>query len=513
MNKAQPLIIALLLTQALSVGTNLQAEGLADLSASAEMVVAMGSDGRLPYLLTQNRHGVLAPVGSQLYLRMQADYHHHRGRFHYGGAVDLIGYASSGHDYYGSHVYLQQGYAEVGYGRYFLEFGSHEDGGNFVDPSLSSGNMIWSGNSRPLPGLRFGTRDFVRMIVLAEAVEAKIDCQFSRMVDGSYNDRCYDAYTQANGPLRASAVDGAYLHRKSVFFRSNSRYPFFVTLGIEHAALYGGTIRHRDGDWDDAGGLDGQNHTAEVIYHQTGKWGNAMLGGTGRENDALNQMMAFDMRLDVRSSKWALGIYKQHYVDDLNDKSFERFGDGLWGVELQFKRLDWLRHLVVEYIQTDSQGDNTQAMRKLANGEEPAVEDFASDFYQDQRFGGYAHYGMACGNSMLSSPIWNTDRYPGFHQNVMRGFQLGFEGQLSYELGYRVKVAHIGSQGDPWSIAIGNLTGHPLAKPTDTSLLVEGEYKFDNGLCLSSRLAIDHGDLYGDNYGLFVSARYSFGGK
>ena len=106
MNKAQPLLIALLLTQALSVGTNLQAEGLADLSASAEMVVATGSDGRLPYLLTQNGHGVLAPVGSQLYLRMQADYHHHRGRFHYGGAVDLIGYASSGHDYYGSHIYL-----------------------------------------------------------------------------------------------------------------------------------------------------------------------------------------------------------------------------------------------------------------------------------------------------------------------------------------------------------------------------------------------------------------------
>ena len=483
-----------------------------DLDINVEATGAVGTGDNLPYLLTQNRQGVLSPQGSQGYLRATADYAYRRNKFHVGAGADVIGYASTHYDYYRSAVYLQQLYAEVGYGKYYLELGSHEDKGNFVDPTLSSGNMIWSGNSRPVPGVRFGTRDFVSMVILANVFEAKVDCSFGMMLDGDYNNARFDQYTDGQGGLlRASGVDGAWIHRKSLFFRSTSQQPFYVTVGAEHVALYGGTIRHRDGDWDDAQGIDGRNTCSVVTYEQTGKWGNALTGGDGDPNDALNHAFAIDLRLDLNRPGFAIGLYKQHYADDLNASSFRHLADGLWGLELRLKRFRWLNHIVVEYLCSDAQGDDTEALRQLTQGEAPDADDYASDFYQDQRFGGYAYYGMACGNSLLTSPVYNTDGYTGYSWNIVRALQLAFEGQATARLSYRCKLAHLTSDGTPWGIALNNLSGTPQASRSATSLLIEASYATKGGLSLTPAVAFDSGKLYGSNFAVCLTARYTFG--
>lgn len=469
-----------------------------------ETVADVSQGDHLPYFMAANSYGVLSPQGSQGFLRAAVHYNRQREerKFYFGAGADMIAYVSSHNDYYRNNSYLQQCYLEVGSGEYFITAGIKEQPARFVDSHLSSGNMVWSNNSRPVPGLHIGTRDFVKMFIIADLLESSFDFFYGKLLDGDFNNHRFDQYQALGdkGPLRASAFDGAYLHRKSVWVRTPSKYPFYITFGVEHAALFGGKIKHIDGKWDASREL--------VTFDQTCKWGNALLGGEGRTDDALNHLMTLDARMDFRAEKFDFALYKQHYTDDLNAKSFSNFADGLWGMELKLKRFPWLNHVVMEFIKTNSQGDNTEALKKFASGTETTVDDFASDFYQDQRFGGYAYYGMACGHPMVTSPIYNADLYPGYLYNNMQGIHLGAEGSINDDFSYRVKFCNIKSDGNPWTSALEKINGQPVSSYTNTSCHVEACYKHKSWN-YGVQLSIDNGDLYGNNFGIGLSARYS----
>lgn len=470
----------------------------------SEASVDLQSGERQPFLMTANRHGVLSPQGSQGYLREYVEYTHQKEgkKFYWGAGLDLIGYLSSHDDYYQDNYHLQQLYAEIGGGQYFLSVGSKERPARWVDQELSSGNMAWSANARPIPGIHFGTKDFVKMFIIADLLEGSFDFFYGKLQDGDYNNTRFDQYVGRgeDAPLRANAVDGGYIHRKNVFLRTPSKYPFYVTAGIEHVALFGGDVRCSSGEWDS------DRYIAH--FNQSCKWGNALLGGEGDQDDALNHLMTLDARVDLRQEKYSIGIYKQHYTDDLNTKSFTNFADGLWGIDVKLNRTPWLEHIVLEFIKTDSQGDNTEALRKIKAGEEPQTDDFASDFYQDQRFGGYAYYGMSCGNAMVASPIYNANSYPGFLYNNIQGFHLGAKGSISRNLSYTFKCCSIQSDGNPWTIALEKLAGQPVSTYKDTSFYLELDYNYSKWDFIS-QISMDNGSLFGDNYGFGITARYN----
>lgn len=494
--------------------TKMQAEDVYHtLSYTASSAANFTTGDHLPYFMVANRQGVLSPQGNQGYLRGAIDYRRQREdrKFYWSVGADLIGYASSHFDYYSNNIYLQQCYAEIGGGQYFLTLGSKEQPARFVDSKLSSGNMAWSANTRPVPGLHFGTRDFVKMFIIADLLEGSFDFFYGKMLDGDLNNTRFDHYQSLGdqAPLRTSAVDKAYLHRKSVFLRTPSKYPLYFTAGIEHASFFGGTIRHFDGIWDGS--------RNEVVYDQTCKWGNALFGGEGHDDDALNHLMTIDARLDYKADKWRAALYKQHYTDDLNSKSFTNIADGLWGLEVKLPRVNWLSHIVIEFVKTNSQGSNQEGLTKILNGQEPLAEDFASDFYQDQRFGGYAYYGMACGSPMVISPLYNPDGYTGYLYNNMQGFHLGIEGSLTRDLSYCLKCNYIKSDGNPWTIALEEmqqvnapslLPGYIAPKGNNTSIHLEMTYNQGNW-DFTSQLSMDNGSLLGNSFGVGISAIYS----
>lgn len=471
---------------------------------STEATVDLQSGDALPFFMSANHYGILSPQGSQGYLREKVQYQHQKEnkKFYWEAGLDLIGYLSSHYDYYRRNCYLQQIYAEMGGGQYFLSLGSKERPARFVNQELSSGNMTWSNNARPIPGIHFGTKDFVKMFIVADLLESSFDFFYGKMLDGHYNNNRFDQYVALGeaGPLRSSVADGAYIHRKSVFLRTPSKYPIYVTGGIEHVAVFGGNVRCTNGVWD------GDRYIA--TFDQTCKWGNALMGGDGDPDDALNHLMTIDARIDLKQERFEIGLYKQHYTDDLNSKSFTNFADGLWGVELRLRRTPWLEYLVVEYIKTDSQGDNTEAIRKITSGEEPLIDDFASDFYQDQRFGAYAYYGMTCGNPMVKSPIYNADSYPGFLNNNLHGFHVGAKGSINRDLSYVFKCCSIKSDGSPWTSALEKLAGLPVTTYTDTSFLLELSYNYSKWDFVS-QISWDKGNLMGDSFGFGLSAKYS----
>lgn len=479
-----------------------------NLDYSVELVGAYGGENGLPYLLTANKHGVLSPQGSQGYLRANVEYtYSNNSSFYMGAGVDVIGYASSHYSYYKNNFYLQQAYFQIGAGKYNLTLGSKEEDYQFVDPILSSGNMAYSGNWRTMPGVRIGMDDFAKMIIIGEVLEAKFDIGFYKLMDGDFNVAQYEAYLsyaqeqEAMGGqwLRSSGVKDAWLHKSSLFFRSPSKFPFMATVGIEHAALYGGKIRHIDGYFDHFG-------THETSFEQEASWGKALFGAKGdAESGQLNHAVALDVRFDWYKNGFGIGLYGQHYMDDLNENSVKNWQDGLYGLELRFDKFRYLNHVIFEYVRSDSEGDNLKTLERIEQGEKVTYKDYASDFYQDERYGSYSYYGMAMGNVLLTSPIMNgiggtnANCYNGFFYNNARGFNVGIEGDLSDHFSYRMRYSYNESTGNPWIV---------VNKVSNNSFLFEAAYKVKD-FTISPAVSFNNGRLYGNSFGALLSVKYN----
>lgn len=488
------------------------------LDYAIETKAAVTSGTYLPFLLTMGRRGQLSPDGKQAMLQPSLQYRvqHHSGlRFSLG--ADLSLYASSHYPYYGDQIKINQLYAEGAYHKYRISVGAADAKQQFVDSRLSSGNMVWSENARNLAGLSIRTEDFVSMIILGGAVEAKFEIFYGKMWgDSAYNMSQFQQYLShvtehPQYALRATGIYGTHVHRKSVFLRTPSYFPLQLTIGGEHVALYGGQRTHIDGYWD--GPL-------QVTHQQlsASSWFKALVGAAGSGDRRLNHTASLDARLDYTGHKYTMAIYKQHYIDDLGRHSFAQFADGLWGFEMRMKRWDLLQHIVLEFVKSDSQGDNSQIVNNRLNGiydnpdvPEPSPEDYASDFYQDETYGAYAYSGLAVGNPMLVSPIYNRQNmaghpyaqyYPGFGYNNIQGFHLGAEGRLTYELDYRLLFSHTSSKGTAWAPLSAGSVSH-------TSVMLEGRYTFSPHWQASVSAAYDAGKLYGNNIGALFSVRYS----
>lgn len=481
-----------------------------NLDYSVELGGAYAGKEGLPYLLTANKHGILSPQGSQGYLRASLEYtYSNNSSFYFGAGVDVIGYASSHYNYYRNNFYLQQAYVQVGAGKYNLTLGSKEEDYQFVDPILSSGNMLYSGNWRTMPGVRIGMDDFAKMFIIGDVLEAKFDLGFYKMMDGTYNNEVFDQYLafarehQAEGMpwLRSSGVKDAWLHKASIYFRSPSQFPLMLTVGIEHAALYGGTIRHIDGSFDN------ETLNEVKVFEQETSWGKALFGAKGdQEKGQLNHAVALDARLDWYKNGFGIGLYGQHYMDDLNSNSIKNMGDGLYGLELRFDKFRYINHIIVEYVRSDSEGDNLETLERVKNGDETvSYKDYASDFYQDERYGSYSYYGMAMGNVLLTSPIMNgiggefANCYNGFFYNNAKGFNVGVEGELTDNLSYRLRYAYNSSTGNPWI---------PVDKVSNTSAMLEMAYRIKQ-FTITPAVSFNNGKLYGNSFGALLSVRYS----
>ncbi len=463
-------------------------------------VAAYRSGHRLPFYMTSSQHGVLSPEHSQGYVRGQALYRVGRGKWNASAGADLIAYASSKSDYYGSNVYLQQLYARINYSMYHFTLGAIEQQGEFVDPKLSSGNMIYSGNARPGIGLHVGMEKFASMVICDNLLEGKIDVSWTRLTDGDYTEDFYHRYEVVHGkPSVHIDEDGVqhlerhitdarqharagntWIHHKSAFLRTKSTAHFFLTAGIEHSVMY-------------AGKVNGVSNT------QGGGWFRASVGSKGKTTSGYNHMLSYDFRGDLNFSKWKLGAYKQHYTDDMTGGLRDSGMDGLWGLELRLPRVHWLNHIVLEYLCTTNQSGVVYANDVYSYDNTLHPEAGNSNFYHDESYGPWANYNMGLGNPLLMSPIYNDDYYPDYQSNMIRVVHIGLTGRIAGCVDYTLKAHRQESWGSPFA---------PYLKARhNTSAQLEVNYVTDHWQ-FSPAVALDRGDLMGNNFGVQLQIIY-----
>lgn len=496
----------LIFTITLLLPISLSADKIFDWESTT--TVNLGTGKFAPYYISSNNGGLYTqPITfmeqGKIYRELKTD-----NRFEYGFGADIVfdwskttqydKYDLATQSFYATnqrpaYVWLQQLWADIKYRGVFLSIGSKEYNRSLFNQFLGSGDFVQSNNARPIPQLRAGFIDFQDIPFTNGWVQIQGEFAYGKTLDNKWIENHYNEYN-------SFITTNWWYHYSKCYFRTNPSQPFSVTVGMQHAAQFGG--HHK------------KYKNGEIMSDETIKVGlkdflRIFVPGPGsiagdQEYHYGNHLGSWDLKLRYRfSNDSELYAYMQSPWEDGSGIGMMNGFDAIWGLEYRSATKSFLNGVVLEYIDLTNQSgpmhwapddhEDTQIMGEATG---------ADDYYNNYMYNGWAYYGMSIGSPFIKSPLYNTDGYMRYTDNRVRGFHLGVCGSISKNTDYRILFSHRTSWGTPY-LPI-------LEKRHDTSLLIEATYQFKNipNLHIKGQLAFDAGSLYGDNFGALVSLTY-----
>ena len=448
---------------------------------------AVGTGDFTAYQLTTNRHHVLSTRPNTAYLRGAVNVEHQLAKdWTLSGAVDVVASVHADHKFY-----LQQCYANLGWKSFFLEVGARELKPVLRDEVLSSGTFAKGSNAKPIPQIHIGTNDFWTIPYTKNWLQLSFDFGYGKFLDSDYRE---DVFVQHPGVNIKYATDILY-HQKHLYFRTNPEKMFFFTGGIEHVALFGGKGYNME---------SGELVVKEKPSNLKAFWKAIFPVGDNKyfENESMEDWI-YGNHVGSMTVQLGWNIDKEHLLQAYLENIFEDGSgirksngwDGLWGLEYHNKKegRQYVRGAVVEYFQSTNQcgplhwdsGDYPEPIRSQITDKVVGNDEYYNHSFYDS----YAHYGMALGNALIVSPIYNKDGYSAFRYNRVKAWHVGVNGEVTDRLSYLVKGSYRETLGTY------NLPVYPKRHSFDAMLqgiYAVGPWNF------SAAYAFDLGNIYGD---------------
>lgn len=484
------------------------------MNGRAEAILAAGSGDFAPYYIASNNHGILTQSKDAL-LRLSLDKKTDTSRrFSYGFGVDfLAGYASSTdylryspdeaqgamevangwlvpHPEHPANIWLQQLYGELRYRGIFLTVGMKEHSSALLNHTLSSGDLVESGNARPIPEVRVGFNDFQNIPFTKGWLQIQGEISYGKMTDNAWLRNHYNYY---NSHLN----QGALYSYKRCYFRTKPSERFSATFGMQVGAFFGGESK-----WYSQGELIKSEKFSKGIKQFFKMFFPTDGGLTYYSGSSLG---SWDILLRYRLKDGStIKAYMQKPWEDGSGIGFLNGFDGVWGIEFASARKGLVNGAVFEYLDFTNQSGPMHWDPDDAPGTDiTSRAEGADDYYFNAEYNSYANYGMAIGTPFMVSPIYNTDGFLHFAANRVRGFHLGVSGQVSNEISYRL----LGGYRRAWG------SGHVpfLAPKDDTSFMLEAAYTPEKLFVLTVKAAfgLDHGELYGNTASGLITVSFN----
>ncbi len=463
----------------------------------------VGSGEFAPYYLMSNNFGVFTQPYSAL-ARVSAVKKTDFGeRFSFGFGADIIGgyFSSRGYERFSteadimvmiqrrpSAVRLQQLYGEIKYRALFLTVGAREVGSAMLNDRLSSGDLTWSANSRPMPGARMGFHGFENIPFTNGWVQVNGELFYGRPADNHWLE---DHYNYGNYYV----TTGRWVNYKRIYFRTNPQQLFYVTVGMQAAAQFGGTQREY---------VDGKMIEKTKASLGIKDFIDMLIPRQGDDFWVGNHLGSWDFkstfRLDGHSE--VMAYFQWPWEDGSGIGKMNGF-DGLWGVEYHRSERGPVTGAVVEYIDFTNQSGPLHWDPDDFPG--TTIVDWATgadDYYNHYFYNGYACYGLSQGSPFMTSPIYNRDGYMRFVDTKARGFHVAVEGAVSSLVDYRAMFSYRQVWGSGYIPRID--------KVHDASAMVEALWRIPSvsGLSLKGSAAIDRGNIFGNNFGVSLTLAY-----
>ena len=456
------------------------------ISYLVEGAASVSSGDNTPFWLVNNRFGLSSIVKNNGYLRagLFKEANRNGKKFAWGAGVDLaVAYNFS------STFVVQQLYADLRYRCLGLTLGSKEFTGGFNNPRLSSGNLLFSNNARPIPQAKIGIPEYTLVPWTNGWLSVKGYVSY-----GFFTDDKWQKSFAAEWSKRTKHV---LFHSKAGFLKigDHKRFPLEFEGALQMAAQFGGKsitgnkvidMPNSLKDWikviiPSSGGSN------TPVGEQTNVYGNHV----GDWNAAISYTPASDA--------WSAKIYYDHFFEDHSMMFFDyTWRDMLLGAEVRLPKNPILGTVVYEYLHTKDQSgpvywDHTPQLPEQVSGRD--------QYYNHGIYTGWQTWGMGIGNPMLISPIYNLDHTLYFYHNRLKTHHLGLEGQPASLVGYRLLLSYTRSWGTydtPTPKVLKNF--NTLIETTFTPSKLPG---------WSGKLsfATDGGNLIGRSFGVMVSVK------
>lgn len=505
MNKIKALTCAIAISCCLAVYSELPINYQVSLTANA------GSGDFAPYYMMSNVHGTLTqPYSTLLRASASKEMDSHK-RFSYSFGADVVGGYTSRTAYRRydkststwvpnnqgpAPVWLQQLYAEVKYRSLFLSAGLKERGSVFLNDALSSGDMAYSANARPIPAIRAGFIDFQDIPLTQGWVQIRGELSYGISTDEDWR---INHFHHGGSSITTGKIWYSY---KYLHFRTNPDKPFSFLIGMQTTCQFGGIHRIYSSDGEEI---------VELRTDMTPTLGSffkaliPMAGNTTYYEG--NHLGTWDVmgRYKFRNGH-ELRVYYQSPWEDGSGIGKLNGWDGMYGIEFRNANpKSIVSGAVIEYIDlTNQSGPLHWDPADFQYGYLiPSEATGGDDYYNNVAYNGYQLFGQAIGSPFVKSPIYNTSGSLRFFDNSIRGFHVGITGNVTSQIGYRLMASYRKSWGTSLS---------PSINPTESlSMMLEGNYEPAGipGLSIKAQIALDKGNLLGDNFGGLVSVSYN----
>lgn len=407
--------------------------------ALAQAGVASGEHN--PFWLVANRFGLASIDKTNGYIRAGLIRHlDPNPRFSWGFGVDLAGAFN-----YTSKFVVQQLYGEVRYRSLNLTVGSKQWTNGVVDPALSSGDMLFSANARPIPQVRLEMPDWQWIPYTKQWAAVRGYFSFGHFTDSRWErNRCR--------PVDQTYAEHRLFHSKGLFVRGGNpdRFPLIFEGGLEMGCEFGGTAYA----WNSV------TNKYEIVKFPKGikEWIKAVIPMGGGDSNDPNQageisnvygnhagQWSAALSWQPKDAGWSARLYYEHFFEDHSMMLFDHaWKDMLLGVQVNLPANPFVTSVVYEYINTR---DQSGAVYWDWTPEVPDQISGADDYYNNPNFGNWQQWGMGMGNPLLLSPIYNTNGSLLFMHNRIKGHHLALRGTPHRDLDYRVLLTYTRSWG------------------------------------------------------------------
>lgn len=349
--------------------------------------------------------------------------------------------------------------------------------------SAQNGNIIYSGNTRTMPGYNLKT-DFISIPLTRETVAFKFNWADYTMLDDRF-------------------VDKTRLHNKSLYLKITPWHKLNITVGLEHWAQWAGTSP-----------LYGKQPHSFRDYIRIFC---AQSGGDGATlSDSINvlgnHLGREHIRIDYKADNCTLSFYHDILFEDGSGTRFANFPDGTWGICYSNKNpKQWLSDVMYEFLYSKSQSGRYHD--RPATEEEKAQQDPCDPFYGRKILGGndnyfnngeyqsgWTYYGRTIGTPFITPLPPDADGITlGVFNNRVIAHYIGIKGYFFQKIPYKFRLSYSRNYGT---------YSKPLEHtPKQCSFGLEAGILRNPGIPFYMDLGIygDYGKLYHRNFGLTIS--------
>lgn len=465
------------------------AHALEPLEYEVEAMGSLSSGENTPFWLTANRQGLGDVSKGYGFVRAAAKMAApERRRLTFGFGADLVGSWRSDAPFL-----VRELYGEMRYRDFILSVGPRTmaDTARLVNPRLSSGDLLFSGNALPIPEVRLAMPAYLNIPGLRGWLGFKAYISYGRFTDSGWQ-RSFSAPDSRTG-----WTEDVLFHSKGLHLRIGpANAPFRFEGGLEMAAQFGGRLIKGDSVVASMG--NGTKHFWKVLFPGSGD--DSPVKGE-RTNILGNHVGEWSARLtwQPNARPFTLAAYYLHFFDDHSMMFFNHpWRDGLFGLELSIPGGRWITGAVYEFLSTTDQSgpvywDHTPAVPEQVSGRD--------DYYNNFIYNAWQHWGLGIGNPLIIAPEYNSDGVIAFQCNRIRSHHWAITGRPLPQLSYRILASY--TRG--W----GTYKRPYYDVKTNLNLLLEATWSPSAlpGWSASLALASDSGHLLGSSFGAALTLR------